>query len=492
MFNRIKQKVARLLMIMSFTALIMGLFGFTPAQADDVSATVDASSIVFGSINEKATVSTVNAAGVTVNGMPVVAYVNSNPKHWNPAKALKVPFVKNYWAGVRSGKPFRLHHAQKFPDTYVGMSSDMTEHDVALTNHVKHAWQLFDFKAGEVRNRGFFTGKKWVGDCANPKPTGPPTTTIDQVVVVKQRNSMKVSIEGSLELSASVSGMVSVDCGNSSATAQFTASAEAALSGSATVTARTRQEAILKGEGELKAMLREDAKLKLKGDAVLKLEGSATATCTNTQPPTYTAPDVSATPSACVEQGKETGYIDVAVTNPNTLALPGHTYLNGGSPFDLGNITAGGGSATHRYPGLAAGTYSVKGTLTLPDGTVLSDTMSVVVPKCDTPTQNPPSITEVEQPNDVLVNNSRTIRVRGFVPAGQTATLNATAQYGTIKSGSTTSVTGQFDVTVTYEAPSEVPAGGNDTVTFMVINSSGQKDIKSVTFQIRPAPVDPL
>lgn len=108
------------------------------------------------------------------------------------------------------------------------------------------------------------------------------------------------------------------------------------------------------------------------------------------------------------------------------------------------------------------------------------------------PTTAPPSITNVEQPNDVLVNNTRTIRVRGFVPAGQTATLSASAQYGTITSGDSQSVSGTFDLTVTYAAPSEVPPGGNDTVSFALFNADGQGETKSVTFEIRPAPIDPL
>ena len=397
-FKQFKVRLAKIIMIMGFIALFTGLVGFTSAQADDtpppppdeVTATVDTSTIVFGSIDEKATVSTVNAAGVTVNGMPVVAYVHSNPKHWDPKKAVQVPFAKNYWAGVRSGKPFRLHKGQKFPDTYVGMAADMTEHDVALTNRVKNAWQLFDFKAGEVRNRGFFTGKKWVGDCANPKPTGPPTITIDQVVVVKQRGSMKVAIDGSLELSGSVSGVVSVDCGSSSATARFSASADASLSGRVSVKAHTRQEAILKGEGALKMKFRQDAKLKLEGDAVLKLEGSATATCSGNQ------------------------------------------------------------------------------------------------------SEQPGSIVEVEDVNDVLYGNTRTWRIRGIVPEGQTATLRVSAQIGALpESDKVISLAaGPFDISVHYTAPTE---GSSDTLTAKLFGSDGVKDDeKSDTFQLRANPVDPL
>lgn len=397
-FKQFKVRLAKIIMIMGFIALFTGLAGFTSAQADDtpppppdeVTATVDTSTIVFGSIDEKATVSTVNAAGVTVNGMPVVAYVHSNPKHWDPKKAVQVPFAKNYRAGVRSGKPFRLHKGQKFPDTYVGMAADMTEHDVALTNRVKNAWQLFDFKAGEVRNRGFFTGKKWVGDCANPKPTGPPIITIDQVVVVKQRGSMKVAIDGSLELSGSVSGVVSVDCGSSSASARFSASADASLSGRVSVKARTRQEAILKGEGALKMNLRQDAKLKLDGDAVLKLEGSATATCSGNQ------------------------------------------------------------------------------------------------------SEQPGSIVEVEDVNDVLYGNTRTWRIRGIVPEGQTATLRVSAQIGTVRESDKVIAlgAGPFDISVVYTAPTE---GSSDTLTAKLFGSDGVKDDEKLdTFQLRANPVDPL
>lgn len=104
------------------------------------------------------------------------------------------------------------------------------------------------------------------------------------------------------------------------------------------------------------------------------------------------------------------------------------------------------------------------------------------------------SLTEVTQPNDVLVNNTRTIRVRGVVPAGQTAMLRSSSIFGTIPAADKAiEVSGNFDVLVHYTAPSEVPPGEHDTVTVKLFSATGVLDDEaSVSFKILPAPVDPL
>lgn len=375
--------------IVTVASLAILATGTTAAHADEATATVDTSTIVFGSIDAKATVRTVNAAGVTVNGKPVVAYVHSNPKHWNPAKAKKVRFAKNYWAGVRSGKPFRLRKGQKFPDTYVGMAADMTTHNVALTNRVKHAWQLFDRSStGVVRNRGFWTGTRWVGDCANPKPTSPPTTTIDNVVVVKQRGSLSVKVMGSISLWAITSGKVRVDCGSGNwAEAMYSAKAEATIDGWVSIKASTRLEAITKGAEALKAKYRQsiEADAALRGDAKIELEGSATASCSSNQPPSTEAPTVDVTPVACVNPGT-TRDVTITVSNPNgetdtaKVTYRGQVYTK---------PVAAHGQVTFTFANQAAGTYS--GTALLVTANK-SKPFTVTVEECPPPADNPPSL----------------------------------------------------------------------------------------------------
>jgi hypothetical protein len=468
-------------------AIVAGLLS-TPAHADSAHADsahaeVDSSTIVFGQLDAKASIKTVQATGLTVNGKPVVAYVKSNPRHWNPKKALKVRFVSSYWKGVKSGKPFRLRHGKKFPDTYKGMAADMTTYDVALKNRVKGKWQLFDFKKGQVRNRGFWNGKKWKGDCANPKPSTKPTTTIDDVKVVRKHNQ-RVTISGDVAIEGSTSGVVSVTCTNSSASARYSAEAHALVSGSVSVRASTRTQAIARGASKLAIEIKnsERARLALNESAEIELEGAAEAQCSSNPPEVvYDQPSVNVTPVACVNPG-ETRNVTVRVSNPNNNDDVARLTYSGNTTE---KSVAANGQVTFTFANQAKGTYN---------GNVLlvtagkSRSFTVTVEEC--PIQ-PGSITNIEQPNDVLVNNTRTIRVRGVVPAGQTATLKMSAVTGTIKaSDEVISVTGSFDKLVHYTASSEA---GSDTVTADLFSSTGVKDdTKSVSFEIRPAPVDPL
>jgi len=101
------------------------------------------------------------------------------------------------------------------------------------------------------------------------------------------------------------------------------------------------------------------------------------------------------------------------------------------------------------------------------------------------------SIVSVEQPNDVLWGNTRTIRVTGVVPAGQTATLKSSAGIGSIAtSDRSMTVSGDFDVLVHYTAPTE---GTSDTFTVKLYSQSGHLDDEaSVTFGLTAPPPDPL
>jgi hypothetical protein len=116
---------------------------------------------------------------------------------------------------------------------------------------------------------------------------------------------------------------------------------------------------------------------------------------------------------------------------------------------------------------------------------------------CNAPPAQPstpaPVLSEITTVNDVVVNNSRTLDVSGSVAPNHGGTLTCSATYGSITAGKTQSVSGQFTKQITYTAPSEVPAGGHDSVTCNLMQDDGQHDqITSNQFEIRPAPVDPL
>lgn len=424
---RIQMKKIALLIT---TLLVMfGLVGFQPAFADggttppsEAHATVDVNSLVYGEIDADASVETVEASGVTVNGKPVVRYVKNPAKHWNPKKAKKVPFAKNYYAGVKSGKPFRLKKGQRFPDTYIGMAADMTEYDMAVKNRVKHTWQLFDFKNGQVRNRGFWTGKKWVGDCVNPKPSGPPTVTIDQVVVVKKRGAMQVKIGGLIDLASMVSGQVAVDCGNSSASARFSAKAETTLRGSVMVKARTRQEAILKGEGALKQKYSLNAEVSLQGDAVQKLEGAAEAKCESNNPePTYEGPSVDVSPVACVKPGESRDVI-VTVSNPNQDADTAKVTYRGQV---YTKSVAAHGQVTFTFPNQGQGTYT--GTALLEKANKSKSFTVTVEPCAAPPVDHAPSVSIMGSPAHLYTGGNAAIWIEAFDPDGDAVSVNVSA-----------------------------------------------------------------
>ncbi len=491
--------------------LLSSVVAMPTASADEAHAVVDSSTIVLGEIDGNATVKTLEALGLQIDGKQVARYVRNPAKHWDPKKAQKVPFAKNYWAGVRSGKPFRLHHGQKYPDTYIGMAADMTEHDIAVRNRVQHKWQLFDFKNGQVRNRGFWTGTKWVGDCVNPKPSTPPTVDVSSLHIVKQFNGFKVNVMGSLSLWAMTSGMVEVNCGSSWARAQYSAKAEAELEGSVTVKAKTRAEALVKGAEALKAKYTnsEDAKLKLHEDAKLKLEGAAEAWCEGgNQPPSTTAPSVSASPEVCTTPGgvaPNTLVVNGTNNDEATRTLVYKVTDSVGTTKIVERSVAAGQTTSVSFSGLALGnvTYSV----TVKE-TSKANSGSAQLNPCP-PQQTPaPKFQDISLVNFVYVGHQITLSVSGTTANGHTADLFCRALNG----GTVTSATNRQSITTSpftksfdYVAPGEIPGAlkdsagnvivpaGHDMVECVVTQDDGQTDtIRTVAgpgqFEIRNVP----
>jgi len=112
----------------------------------------------------------------------------------------------------------------------------------------------------------------------------------------------------------------------------------------------------------------------------------------------------------------------------------------------------------------------------------------------DTPPPPPvakPTLVEIDTINDVLVNNSRTITVRGTVAPSHVATLFCTANTGSITAGKEQTVSeSNFARQITYTAGDEP---GYDQVTCYLTQDDGQSaQISTNQFEIRPAPVDPL
>lgn len=229
---------------------------------------------------------------------------------------------------------------------------------------------------------------------------------------------------------------------------------------------------------------KESLRLYLQGSAEASTSVQVFIQCNST--PSYTAPSVSASARACVQPGDTNGgIVDVVGNNPNSVAAPGSIVFDGRPAQDVGTVAAGG-SASANFGYVFPGTYQVTFTLGAPVNK--SATTTVTVNECQV---TPGSIVSVEQPNDVLYGNTRTIKVTGVVPSGQVETLKSFANIGSIASADQSiTVSGDFTVYVHYTAPTE---GSSDTFTVKLFSSSGHlDDQKSVTFGLTaPVPDTP-
>lgn len=99
---------------------------------------------------------------------------------------------------------------------------------------------------------------------------------------------------------------------------------------------------------------------------------------------TFTSPTASAAAKACVNQGEQTGVIDLSGSNPNNVAAPG-TFTVGGKSLDSGTVAANG-SVTGQLSGFAPGTYT--GTFSLGAPVNKSVSFQVTVNQCQVTTQH--------------------------------------------------------------------------------------------------------
>ena len=464
----------------------LAVFQAPIASADSAEAEVDTSTIALGDIKAKGNVTNMMAVNVKHKGKSVVRYVKNPAKHWNPKRAKRVPFAKNYYAGVRSGKPFRLKKGKKFPDTYVGIAANMTEHDIAVRNKVKFKWQLFDVKNGIVRNRGYYNGKRWVGDCVNPKPTKKPTVHVNSLHIVKSFNRLKVRIRGRLDLRSLTSGVVAVNCSSSSASARYTANAAASIEGSVMVRAKNRRQAKIRGAKKLESKYKNSSRAKtaLKGSAALALEGAAEAKCESNDEPSFDRPDVFVDAGACVAPGT-TRDVNVRVHNNNPSSDSARVTFRGQSQT---KSVAANSSVGFVFTNVPAGSYG--GTALLVNAN-LSRAFQVTVEECPPPADRKPVVNIMGSPAHLYVNGNGYIWIEASDPDGDSVTVRLSASGQATVSGlvpsdirwdGTACPSGKTCFRATVWAKS---SPGDATITAVSTANGVDSDPDSVTFPVR-------
>lgn len=106
------------------------------------------------------------------------------------------------------------------------------------------------------------------------------------------------------------------------------------------------------------------------------------------------------------------------------------------------------------------------------------------------PQSPPPTVISLEQPNDVVPNESRPECATVDVPSGHTGTVVFSASIGTFPNGTITGVSGQQKVCTTYVAPGET---GTETITVYVRDDqTGLSASKSTApFPVKQPPPPP-
>lgn len=108
------------------------------------------------------------------------------------------------------------------------------------------------------------------------------------------------------------------------------------------------------------------------------------------------------------------------------------------------------------------------------------------------PAAQPPTV-QIGQKNDVDVNDTATVCADYNVPGSDSGTLTFTSKFGSWPGGKSFAVSGQGQKCTTYQAPSEVPSGGKDTLTATVRDAqTGLSASDSTPITINSAPQPPL
>lgn len=324
--------------LLTALALIIGVFAFVAPAANAESAHAKATAQSMGAVDVNTSITSANVVNTNAQGKIVGSWFK-NPKgkkgHWKPKKAKKVPFAKSYNKGASTCKPFRLKKGKWMPRTLKMRNGQPFQ--VKGGYKVKTKWTLFDMGKGcQPRHRGYWTGKKWVNDCVNPKPKPSwPVVPASQVVEVKQHNEMDWNLSVSWNASAPVYGAVEVDCGNSRSKSSFSAEGKAANHVNVVVKAKTQTEARAKAARQVTLNVKSSnsirATIMTSGEA--KAAGDAEASCESNPLPVTPAPQLL----------EITTVNDVVINNTRTLNVTGNT-----APGHTGTLfcTAGTGAIT--------------------------------------------------------------------------------------------------------------------------------------------------
>lgn len=117
----------------------------------------------------------------------------------------------------------------------------------------------------------------------------------------------------------------------------------------------------------------------------------------------------------------------------------------------------------------------------------------ITKPTTPPPAPEKPVLIDVRQVNDVDVTNTTEVCATVSVPGKNQGTLSFTAKFGSFTTPKTFVVSGQVEKCATYQAPTEVPSGGTDTITYTIRDDvSGLTASDTTVFKINPAPIPPL
>jgi hypothetical protein len=126
-------------------------------------------------------------------------------------------------------------------------------------------------------------------------------------------------------------------------------------------------------------------------------------------------------------------------------------------------------------------------------GQAVAEAAAYAVCKSNTPPSSPPVMIDVTQVNDVDVTNTTEVCATVSLPGSDSGTLTFSARFGAFTTTNTFVVNGQVQKCATYQAPTEVPSGGTDTITYTIRdNVTGLSDSDTTTFRVNPSPQPPL
>lgn len=239
-----------------------------------------------------------------------------------------------------------------------------------------------------------------------------------------------------------------------------------------TVTATDTDQALAFGQEQVQADADARAEVQKSVAATLQTDVSLTMqlSCDSSK-----SPDISVSAGPCVKAGQNDGYLDTILNNPNSQVLPGSVQLSNGQSFNLGTVGANA-HASHRFTGLAAGTYQVTGKLTLPNGQVLSDSQSVTLPECPVtpPVDTPPSMTCTGMQHVFVDDDRSAFDFDSSDPNGDPISYGEPLISGPIRVVTVERTGNRLTVWIVAQ---DIPAGTSQPASVRVIATAGGKPV---------------